>query len=306
MKKKIIFILMLAGASVNAQVEPLFSQYYISEFLVNPAISGNKSYNSINIQTRKQWLGFEDAPITTNVFGHGSLDDRSAVGAYLMFDKLGPVLQANTQINYAYHIPLDYDRVNLSFGIGAKLIYYSIDFNKEDLPPTFDPAFSAKNESQTSGDASAGAYLYGRNFHIGYSISNLFQSNFKSSLNENFPNQLFRNYYTIAAYRFNIINNDILLEPSFLVRKHHTSKTITDLTTRIIYLDDYWTGLTYRTEGAGVFSFGFKINNMLITYSYDHSFSNEIMQYAYGTHEIGLGFRINTNATKRHISFWDY
>ena len=62
-------------------------------------------------------------------------------------------------------------------------------------------------------------------------------------------------------------------------------------------------GLTYRTEGAGVFSFGFKINNMLITYSYDHSFSNEIMQYAYGTHEIGLGFRINTNATKRHISF---
>ena len=124
--------------------------------------------------------------------------------------------------------------------------------------------------------------------------------------NKNFPNQLFRNYYTIAAYRFNIINNDILLEPSFLVRKHHTSKSITDLTTRIIYLDDYWTGLTYRTEGAGVFSFGFKINNMLITYSYDHSFSNEIMQYAYGTHEIGLGFRINTNATKRHISFWDY
>ena len=48
MRKTIIFTLMLTGIFVNAQVEPFFSQHYVSEFLVNPAISGNKLYNSVN------------------------------------------------------------------------------------------------------------------------------------------------------------------------------------------------------------------------------------------------------------------
>jgi hypothetical protein len=30
------------------------------------------------------------------------------------------------------------------------------------------------------------------------------------------------------------------------------------------------------------------------------------MQYNYGTHEIGLSFRIETLASQRHIGFWDY
>ena len=48
----------------------------------------------------------------------------------------------------------------------------------------------------------------------------------------------------------------------------------------------------------------FGINNMHISYSYDHTFSGEIMQYNYGTHEFVIAFRIPTMATQRHIRFW--
>ena len=100
-------------------------------------------------------------------------------------------------------------------------------------------------------------------------------------------------YYGMGAYRFNIINNDWQLEPSFLIRKMHFQSSMTDLTTRILYLENTWGGLTYRTNGTAILSMGFGTENMNISYSYDHTFAGEIMPYTYGTHELGISFRIN-------------
>ena len=110
----------------------------------------------------------------------------------------------------------------------------------------------------------------------------------------------------MGAYRFNIMNRDWQLEPSFLLRKMELHSNVTDITTRIIYLEDTWTGLTYRTDGTLVFGFGFVANKLHISYTYEHTFTGEIMQYAYGTHEIGLSLRIKTLASQRHIGFWGY
>tara|TARA_B100000795_G_scaffold262433_1_gene240355 strand:- start:58 stop:981 length:924 start_codon:yes stop_codon:yes gene_type:complete len=307
MRQIILILCMLLIVNVFAQQEPLFTQYYNNDMSINPAVSGSKTYNPLTIQTRQQWLGFEGAPLSTNINYHGALNNRSAMGGYLMFNKSSPALQANLQLNYAYHIPLNYDKVNLSFGVGANFMYYNLDFKSEDLPPGIDPAYSASAYDNTLGDASAGTYLYGRNFYLGFSASNLLQSSFNKSISFSpVLNQLIRNYYTMGAYRFNIINKDWQLEPSFLLRKMELHKNVTDITTRIIYLEDTWTGLTYRTDGTLVFGFGFAANKLHISYTYDHTFAGEIMQYTYGTHEIGLTFRIETLASQRHIGFWDY
>ena len=307
MKEIILILSVLLSVSLFAQQEPLFTQYYNNDMAINPAVSGSKTYNSLSMQTRQQWLGFEGAPLSTNINYHGALNNRSAMGGYLIFDKANPSLQANLQLNYAYHIPLNYEKVNLSFGVGAKLMYYNLDFNKEDLPPGIDPAYSASAYENTLGDVSAGTYLYGRNFYLGFSASNLLQSTFKTPIRLSpVSNKLFRNYYTMGAYRFNIMNRDWQLEPSFLLRKMELHSNVTDITTRIIYLEDTWTGLTYRTDGTLVFGFGFVANKLHISYTYEHTFTGEIMQYAYGTHEIGLSLRIKTLASQRHIGFWGY
>jgi type IX secretion system PorP/SprF family membrane protein len=275
--------------------------------VINPAVSGSKTYNPLIIQTRQQWLGFKGAPLTSNISYHGTLNNRSAMGGYLMFDKAFPNMQANLHLNYAYHIPLDYDRVNLSFGLGAKVMYHNLDFNKDDIPPGEDPAFSSKSYDKILGDALSGVYLYGQNFYTGFSVSNMFQSSFNTSVTGSpYGNIGFRNYYGMGAYRFNIINNDWELEPSFLIRKTQFQSSMTDLTTRIFYLENTWTGLTYRTNGTAIFAFGFGANNIHICYSYDHTFSGEIMRYTYGTHEIGITFKIATLSTDRHIGFWGF
>ena len=308
--KKIFFIIgTLFVVNAFAQQEPLFTQYYVNDMVINPAISGSKAYNPLTILTRQQWLGFEGAPLSTNISYHGTLVDqgRSAMGGYLMFDKATPSLQANLHLNYAYHVPLNYDDVKLSFGLGAKLMYHNIDFNKEDLPPGNDPAFSTKSYDKTLADASSGVYLYGKEFYIGFSISNMFQSSFNTKVQGSpFPNSEYRNYYGIGAYKFQVINNDWQLEPSVLIRKMQYQKTLTDLTTRIIFLENNWAGLTFRNNGTAIFSFGFGAKNTHLSYSYDHSFSNEITQYTYGTHELGISFRIGTQSSQRHTGFWGY
>ena len=307
MKKFFLITHVCLAVSVFAQQEPLFTQYYINDMVINPAISGSKTYNPLTIQTRQQWLGFESAPLTSNISYHGALNDRSAIGGYLMFDKAFPTMQANLHLNYAYHIPLDFDKINLSFGLGAKVMYHNIDFNADDLPPGEDPAFSTNSYDKTLLDASSGFYLYGHNFYAGFSISNMFESSFNTNVSGSpYPNSELRNYYGMGAYRFNIINNDWQLEPSFLIRKMQFQSSTTDLTVRILHQNDTWAGLTYRTSETAIFAFGFRINNMHISYSYDHTFAGEIMHYTYGTHEIGIAFRIETMASKRHIGFWDY
>ena len=307
MRKVILILSVLLSVSVFAQQEPLFTQYYNNDMAINPAVSGSKTYNSLSMQTRQQWLGFEGAPLSTNINYHGALNNRSAMGGYLMFDKANPSLQANLQLNYAYHIPLNYDKVNLSFGLGAKFMYYNLDFKNEDLPPGIDPAYSASSYDNTLGDASAGTYLYGRNFYLGFSACNFLQSSFNTPIGLSpVSNKLFRNYYTMGAYRFKVMNWDWQLEHSFLIRKMELHKNIMDITSRIMYLEDTWAGLTFRTNGTLVFGFGFAANKLHISYTYDHTFAGEIMQYTYGTHELGLSFRIKTLASQRHIGFWDY
>ena len=306
--RKIFFIIgTLFVVNAFAQQEPLFTQYYVNDMAINPAISGSKSYSPLTIQTRQQWLGFEGAPLSTNISYHGALNNRSAMGGYLMIDKATPALQANSHLNYAYHVPLNYNDVKLSFGLGVKLMYHNIDFNKEDLPTGIDPAFSTQSYDKTLTDASSGVYLYGKEFYVGFSVSNMFQSSFNTAVQGSpYPNSEYRNYYGMGAYKFQIINNDWQLEPSILIRKLQYQKNLTDITTRILYLENTWAGLTYRNSGTAIFSFGFGTKNMHISYSYDYSFSDEIMQYSFGTHELGVSFRIRNIASQRHTGFWGY
>ena len=308
-KKRYFFIVILSLSALigYAQQEPIFTQYYLNDIAYNPAIAGSKTYNHLVIQTRQQWLGFEGAPLSSHISYHGAVNNRSALGSSLMYDKTDPSFQGNLQFNYSYHIPLDYEKVNLSLGIGAKLLHYSLDFDLEDLPPGQDPAFSSKAYKKTTGDASSGVYLYGRNFYIGYSVINLLESSFNDDAGKGFnTNEEVKYYYGIAGYRFHVVNKDWELEPSILLRKRKNNDDIYDISGRIFYLNDTWAGVTYRTNGTLALAIGFRSNNMHFSYSYDHTFAGEIMQYTKGTHELTISFKIPSILSARHISFWAY
>jgi hypothetical protein len=58
----------------------------------------------------------------------------------------------------------------------------------------------------------------------------------------------------------------------------------------LYFKDDYWGGLSYRTNGDIVAMGGVRYNNIYIGYSFDYTLSR-IMNYSYGSHELSLGVR---------------
>ncbi len=306
MRKVVVIFMICSSFLTQAQQEPLFTQYYVNDIIINPAISGSKQYSSIVLQSQKKWLGFDNAPMITSITYQGALNNQSAIGGYLMHDNSYPFTRSDLNLSYAYHIPLDYDEVNLSFGISADLLYYNLNFNDMMLPETIDPAFTNKTYTKILPNASAGVYLYAPNFYLGYSSKNLIDTEFKESQTSNFPNLIYRSYYGVAGYRFLILNNDWQIEPSLLYSKQENSYNTLNLTTRIIYLDNNWAGVTLRNNGNIGFNFGLGLGTLNFGYSFDHTFRGDIAEYNYGTHEFTIEFSFENLASKRHISYWGY
>ena len=296
MIKKLSFYLclMVLSLEVSSQQAVMFSQYFINDVIYNPAISGSKDYNQLTIQTRQQWLGFEGAPLSANISYHGALNNRSAMGGFLDHDRTSPSSQSNLQINYAYHVPLNYDRTFLSFGIGAKFMYYNLDFQVDDLPPGNDPAFSSKAFEDFLGDVSSGIYLYNDNLFMGYSVVNMLQSSFNDQAGYDFSRNVEeRVYYGILGYRFQL-DRDWAIEPSVFLRHLENSYQEYNLSTRVLYSDQIWTAISARSNSSLSFSLGTNSDNVQFAYSFDHYFG-EISHYQNGTHEITISFRVPNN-----------
>ncbi len=52
---------------------PVYSQYMMNKFLINPAVAGSEGYTAFNLTSRKQWLGIKDAPLTFAASGQTRL-----------------------------------------------------------------------------------------------------------------------------------------------------------------------------------------------------------------------------------------
>src|SRR5690242_5725627 len=52
------------------QQQPHYTQYIINNYIINPAITGIENYTDIKLSHRNQWVGLQDAPVTTYLTIH--------------------------------------------------------------------------------------------------------------------------------------------------------------------------------------------------------------------------------------------
>ena len=70
---------MLALAlQAGAQQKPHYTQYILNQYIVNPAITGIENYVDVKASHRRQWVGIQDAPLTTYFSAHGSINKKSS------------------------------------------------------------------------------------------------------------------------------------------------------------------------------------------------------------------------------------
>jgi hypothetical protein len=59
-----LFVLGLFFGDSFAQQVPMYSQYIMNGFLINPSFAGRDGYTTITLTTREQWVGLEESPGT--------------------------------------------------------------------------------------------------------------------------------------------------------------------------------------------------------------------------------------------------
>src|SRR5674536_160623 len=64
--KSILSAIVLCFVTVAsfAQTVPMYSQYIMNGFLINPSFAGRDGYTTVNLTVREQWVGMSGAPST--------------------------------------------------------------------------------------------------------------------------------------------------------------------------------------------------------------------------------------------------
>ncbi len=298
--RRVIFLVLLAGlfsTSVKAQQVPLYSQYLLNGFLLNPGMAGCESYIPVRLTARQQWTGIDGAPSTQAISAHSPImRQKMGVGGYIFNDKFGPISQTGVQLSYAYHLQLNRE---MKLGLGLSFKAFQLSMNETDLIQIDqgDPSITGASESTFVPDADFGAYLYTKKFYVGLAATQLVQYKLKlGDVNVESTNQTIRHYYLNGGYKIDI-NNDFMVEPSVLLKGTERTPFQLDINAQVYYKKNYWLGFSYRTAQAAIVLVGFKVDKFYLGYSFDYTFSN-LKNYSTGSHEILLGVNIGEGANK--------
>ncbi|MBI4647852.1 MAG: type IX secretion system membrane protein PorP/SprF [Bacteroidia bacterium] len=291
--KRLIFIsgiLLLLSEIGNSQQLPLYSQYLMNGFLLNPAIAGSVNYIPVQLTARSQWVGIEDAPQTFAISAHTGLSNgKMGAGGYIYTDMFGPITRTGLLGAYAYHLQFAGTESKLALGLSASAFQYQLDETDLNLLDEDDQAISYGKETTFAPDATFGAYFYNPKYYIGFSAAQLFQ--FNVGINDNNKNRMIRHYFLMGGYIFKI-GEKFDIEPSLLLKGTEKTPFQVDVNVKAYYMKSIWLGFSYRTSKDAICVLGLKITPFYFGYAFDYTFS-PIQNYSkYGSHELMLGVNI--------------
>lgn len=330
MKKYIflVIVIVLGGMAtlpVLAQQKPHYTQYILNQYIVNPALTGIENYTDLKVSHRHQWVGIQDAPITSYLSVHGPIgksDYRKTatsfdlkgenprgkryweeytapaphhgIGMQVINDITGPLSNFSLYGTYAYHLALS-ARTSLSAGFGVGFNRISLNADKLDFGDVIaDPAvFTSGILNKTRLDMMAGLYLYSADYFIGVSAQQVVPQKIDFSNGYIRPKEgrTVPHLFGTAGYRFSLGDNFNLI-PSLMVKYVDPLPVQVEGNLKLQYLDRLWVGGSYRHKDGYAGMMGLNVSNIFhIGYSYDYT-TSRLNNFSKGTHEILLGFVI--------------
>jgi type IX secretion system PorP/SprF family membrane protein len=290
-----------------SQQLPLYTQYMMNSYLLNPGVAGHDGLSTVTLSAREQWLGFKNAPRTVAITGHTRLlksrrpglsrnlrSGNVGLGGMIYSDRNGALHRTGVGVTYAYHIWMGQNQ--LSFGTSLTAFQLRIDRDSEILHNPDDPLLLNLSGALFVPDVDFGIYWSNPNYYIGLSSLQMFESSAKFG-NDGFRDyKIPRHYYLMMGHAIHY-GNKLVLEPSVLIQTNWLQKPIIDLNTKVYYADDWWAGISYRTNRAAILMLGVKVQNMYIGYSYDYNLSN-IRKHNLGSHEFMVSMKFGDTSRR--------
>jgi type IX secretion system PorP/SprF family membrane protein len=315
---------LFACTMVAAQQRPYYTQYIMNNYIINPAVAGIENYWDVKASHRMQWVGLQDAPVTTYLTIHGPLsksaydresatsfraegqnprgeaywrdyvapDPHHGIGFTVLNDRTGPLNRFAAYGTYSYHLPLS-PSTSLAMGVSAGITNMSLDASKLNFgTTTVDPAVAGSGViNRIKPDISAGIWLYSKNYFLGIAAQQIIPQQIAFSDNTVYlqNGKLLPHIFVSAGYRMQL-SDDISFLPSALLRYISPLPLGLDINAKFQYQDLLWAGASYRYQDGFAAMVGVNLNRSInIGYSYDMQTSN-LNTVSRGTHEILIGF----------------
>lgn len=315
---------MAVGMVSLAQQKPHYTQYILNQYIINPALTGIENYVDIKASHRLQWVGLQDAPVTTYLTVQGPIgktdykttatsfsvpgenprgknywqeyvasEPHHGWGVQVVNDRTGPLNNFSAMGTYAYHVGLS-PRTNLAGGIGLGIANTSLNSDKLQFNIPVDPAVAGSGYlNSIRFDMSAGLYLYSSDYFVGLSAQQIVPSKIDFSDGGVTTNEskAVPHIFATAGYRF-LVGDNFNFLPSVMVKYLSASGVQPEVNAKLQYRDLLWIGGSYRHEDGIAAMVGLNVSNTFnIGYAYDYT-TSRLNNYTKGTHEIVLGFTI--------------
>ncbi|MBI1769518.1 MAG: type IX secretion system membrane protein PorP/SprF [Bacteroidetes bacterium] len=299
MQKRLFFFLAFALVSfgVQAQLYPVFTQYYFNELVINPAYAGAHVQTSTTATYRNQWINFPGAPKTFSLTSHSSfIKGKVGLGLMINVDQIGSY--ANKDVTLCYSYKIKFPHATLSLGLQAVLYFLNADYSALNLisGQGVDPSFAPFNRFKPN--IGAGIYYHKKNFFVGFSAPFLINSKF--SADTSLLKQL-RNYFLRTGFIYDLSTN-VKINPSILLRAQEGQPLSADFNNAFIFYDVFSAGVSYRTGDAFITFVGLKLmENLYFNYSFDMT-GSRLSPYSSGTHEMMLNYRAKINSVHKNLN----
>jgi type IX secretion system PorP/SprF family membrane protein len=284
----LIYIILFVNAIIYGQADIKLSSFYLNPLYYNPSYAGSYEGFTVNSIYSTQWLGFEGAPKTFMINGHGTFfNSNTGLGFEIINDQVGATSDSKILGNYSYHIKLN-DEWGLGLGIKAGISNYAVDYGKLNIQNPNEIYNSNEKSTWTNFNIGSGFFLYNSDFSIGLGIPNIIENTYIDLYN-NKKSITSTNYYLTTAYKIKI-DNDIYLQPNMLLRGAKGAPLNFLFASNLIWNEKFYASLNLDINTSFGAFVGFRfLEKYFIGYSYDtsiNSFSNQA-----GIHSFFLNFR---------------
>jgi len=289
--KKIILILslILYAAIITAQQNPYFSSIRMNQYLSNPGYYGHADLpNTIDLTTRSQWTGFDDAPETQMIVGKIYIPhQRIALGMTLYRDSAPPYSALSAIGNFAYSIKVN----NTNVSVGARVSYdrIRVPLSQLETNESNDEVFQVEDLMEDLVNFGTGLYIDNKRFFVSASIPYLLSRNIhEANINDQ---SIFRGESQFfVGGGLNFQHGDILeFIPSVFVRNEFNLDNTVSLYFQFIYDKNYEITPFFKFNQSRGAQLALTKNKLRFGYSYEHS-TTPIRVYNGGTHEISVGY----------------
>jgi len=288
-----MLVLVVAMNISFAQQDPMYTQYMFNTQTINPAYAGTWESIGFMALARQQWVGLEGAPKTyTFSFQAPLRNEKVALGLNVISDKVGLEKRFSLFADYSYLVKIT-EKTDLRLGLKGGFTNYSNNLQAYQLYPDglTDPLFQGEIDTKFMPNFGVGAFLYNKNYYVGFSIPKIVHNDFKNNFNNYSVQAEMRHYFLIAGVVLDL-NEWLAFKPTFLTKATVGAPIEFDFSANFLIIERLWLGAMYRTGD----SFGFIAQwvfdkKLRVGYAVDFT-TTKLQNYHSGTHEIMVSYEL--------------